>query len=672
MTTTLKTQATSPAISSQEDFNATIEILREAARTYYDGAELRMTDAEYDSLLNLVEEAFEANPAWDAQGLLTQVSGGVSTGGDVKHKEPMLSIAKAKESSEVDKFLGRIASKVVVEAKLDGLAISATYTKGRLVQVALRGDGYTGEDVTKQTKNITGLPLTLKEKINIEVRGEVFMTEKDFQVSNVNRVVSGKNAFVNPRNATAGALRKIDAEYINQMSFAAYGCSGDYFDTQDSHYARMETLVSLGFITAISLAEKFLPSGVLGNKIAVNNAIATLGTERGNLGFPIDGAVIKVDSVSERDLIGVIAHTPKWAIAFKYPADTATTILKDIEPAIGRTGHLSLRAVLEPVFVGGTTITYATLHNPKFVSEADFRIGDTVFVRRAGDVIPRVDAVDFNKRPQGTIKWEPPQVCPNCGQDWDKTDQIWRCENPDCSLVGTLVYWCSRDAMDIDRVGEAVCEALVETGLVNSIADLYDLTIKQWASLPMGANSSGTVRLLGAANAKEIMAVLEKSKSQPFNRVVTGLGIRKTGRTVGRWLAKSFTSMDALRLATIEDISQIDKMGTIKATFVVEGLKELAPVIDRLTAHGINMKTIEVASNKILAGKTYVVSGSVPGYTRTTISERIEELGGTASSAVSAKTTALITSETDTSKAKKATELGIPVIDPQVFADMIA
>lgn len=303
MTTTLKTQATSTAISSQEDFNATIEILREAARTYYDGVELRMTDSEYDSLLNLIEEALEANPEWDAQGLLTQVSGGVSTGGDVKHREPMLSIAKAKESSEVDKFLDRIASKVVVEAKLDGLAISATYTKGKLVQVALRGDGYTGEDATKQTKNITGLPLTLKEKINIEVRGEVFMTENDFQVSNINRVASGKNAFVNPRNATAGALRKIDAEYINQMSFAAYGCSGDYFDTQDSHYARMETLVSLGFITAISLAEKFLPSGVLGNKISVNNAIATLGTERGNLGFPIDGAVIKVDSVSERDVI---------------------------------------------------------------------------------------------------------------------------------------------------------------------------------------------------------------------------------------------------------------------------------------------------------------------------------------------------------------------------------
>lgn len=673
MTTTKNAPSQNASVlSSQEDFNTTIEILKNAARSYYDGSEISMTDFQYDSLLALVEDAVSLHPDWDDKGLLTQVSGGASVGGDVTHKEPMLSIAKAKESSEVDKFLTRIASKVVVEAKLDGLAISATYKKGKLIQVALRGDGYTGEDVTKQTKNINGLPLTLKDKIDIEVRGEVFMTEKDFEVSNFNRVASGKNAFVNPRNATAGALRKIDAEYTNQMSFAAYGCSGDYFDSEDSHYSRMSTLVSLGFITAISLAEKFLPSGVFSSNSSVEKAITTLGAQRGNLGFPIDGAVIKVDSIQERSNIGVIAHTPKWAIAFKYPADTATTILKAIEPAIGRTGHLSLRAVLEPVFVGGTTITYATLHNLKFVSDADFRIGDTVFVRRAGDVIPRVDAVDLSKRPAGTVRWEAPQVCPECGQEWDKTDQIWRCENPECSLVGTLVYWCSRDAMDIDRVGEAVCEALVETGLVNNIADLYDVTLEQWTSLPMGANASGTVRLLGASNAKEILAGLEKSKSQPFNRVVTGLGIRKTGRTVGRWLAKSFTSMEALRAATVEDISRIDKMGTTKATFVVEGLKELAPVIDRLAAHGINMQTTVIAGNKILSGKTYVVSGSVPGYTRTTISERIEELGGTASSSVSSKTTALVSSETDTSKAKKAIELGIPVIDPQVFADMIA
>lgn len=657
---------------SENEFKLALAQLKEAASAYYDGSYIVMTDAEYDSLLSLVEEAVSKHPDWDAEGILTKVSAGVSVGGDVTHIEPMLSIAKAKDTVEIVKFMEKVGVKVAVEPKLDGLAISATYVKGKLSQVALRGDGYTGENVTAQAQAINGLPKKLAEKLDIEVRGEVFMTEKDFEVSNVNRVASGKPAFVNPRNATAGALRKIDAEYKNQMSFASYGCSGTFFDGQDSYVARMETLVSLGFITAISLTKDILSSQPVKTSKEVEKDITALGSKRGTLGFPIDGAVIKVDSISERNHLGNIASTPRWAVAFKYPADTATTVLKDIEIAVGRTGHMSLRAVLEPVFVGGTTITYATLHNTKFVEDADFRLGDTVFVYRAGDVIPRVNAVDLSKRPAKTIKWKAPETCPNCGQEWDKSQQVWRCTNSDCSLVGSLVYWCSRDAMDIDRVGDAVCEALVETGLVNDIADLYDLTLDQWASLPMGDTASGAVRLLGKSNATEIMAGLEKSKSQPFNRVVTGLGIRKTGRTVGRWLAKSFKSMEALRSATVEDISEIDKMGTIKATFVVEGLKELDSVIDRLAKHGITMSSEVSASSNILAGKVYVVSGSVPGYTRTTISERIEALGGTASSSVSAKTTALITSETDTSKAKKAAELGIPVIDPTAFAALIA
>ena len=671
MTTSTKTRTVASAIS-ESDFKVALAQLKEAARAYYDGSHILMTDAEYDSLLALVEEGVSQHPDWDEEGILTQVSAGVSLGGDVTHKEPMLSIAKAKDTVEILKFMEKVVTKVTVEPKLDGLAISATYVKGKLFQVALRGDGYTGENVTAQAQAINGLPKKLAEKLDIEVRGEVFMTEKDFEVSNVNRVASGKPAFVNPRNATAGALRKIDAEYTNQMSFASYGCSGVFFDAEDSYVARMNTLVSLGFITALSLTKSILSSQPVKTAKEVEKDINSLGSQRGVLGFPIDGAVIKVDSISERESLGTIASTPRWAVAFKYPADTATTVLKDIEIAVGRTGHMSLRAVLEPVFVGGTTITYATLHNTKFVEDADFRIGDTVFVYRAGDVIPRVNAVDLNKRPAGTVKWEAPETCPNCGQEWDKSQQIWRCTNSDCSLVGSLVYWCSRDAMDIDRVGDAVCESLVETGLVNDIADLYDLTLEQWASLPMGVTASGAVRLLGKSNATEIMAGLEKSKSQPFNRVVTGLGIRKTGRTVGRWLAKSFKSMDALRSATVEDISEIDKMGTIKATFVVEGLKELKSVIDRLAKHGITMSSEESTSGNILAGKVYVVSGSVPGYTRTTISERIEALGGTASSSVSSKTTALITSETDTSKAKKAAELGIPVIDPVTFAALIA
>ena len=663
---------TNSSFTSKSEFNRAVAIAREAAKKYYDGEEISMTDAEYDILVDRISISVEEHDDWNAEGLLDEVAGGASVGGDVKHPVPMLSMAKAKEETEVAKFIERVSFPMVVEPKLDGLAVRVVYENGKLVLAATRGDGNTGEDVTAQAIGLIGLPNKITKGIDLEVRGEVFMTEKDFEISNFNRVASGKTAFVNPRNATAGALRKIDAEYKNQMSFAAYGASGTVLDDLDSYVEVMSKLSDLGIQTALSLIEKIAPVEKINGFKKVEASIAKIGSARATLGFPIDGAVVKVDSIEAREQLGDVSNTPRWAIAFKYPADTASTILRDIEIAVGRTGHMSLRAVLDPVFVGGTTITYATLHNPKFVADADFRIGDTVYVYRAGDVIPRVNAVDLSKRAKSSKKWIAPANCPSCDQPWDTSSVVWRCATPECSVASALTYWCSRDAMDIDGAGETVCEALVESGLVNNIADLYDLNEAQLANLPLGITESGSLRTLGKANAKKILAGIEKSKSQPFNRVVAGLGIRKTGRSVGRWLASTFKNMDNLRSATVEQIAEIDKMGTIKAQHVVDGLVELSSVIDRLASHGVTMASEEIAGDKPLAGKVYVVSGSVPGYTRTTISERIEALGGTASSSVSVKTTALITSETETSKAKKAAELGIPVIDPAAFAALIA
>jgi DNA ligase (NAD+) len=659
--------------TSEFEFKQAVATAKKAATEYYDGIQLLgMTDAQYDALVERIEATQPVYPEWDAEGLLDTVAGGASAGGDVIHPISMLSLAKVKTQSDVSDFVKRVASLVVVEPKLDGLAVRVVYSKGKLTLVATRGDGSTGENVTAQAKSLNGLPKTLSEKIDIEVRGEVFMTDRDFEVSNHNRVAFGKTAFANPRNATAGALRKVDAEYTNQMSFAAYDALGSSLDELDSYTERMTRIEGLKIQSALSLVPSVAHKAIDAKASKVLSMIDEIGVRRATLGFPIDGAVVKVDSVSKREALGNISHTPRWATAFKYPPDTATTILREIETGIGRTGHMSLTAILEPVVVGGVEISRSTLHNPKFVADRDIRLQDTVFVRRAGDVIPRVDAVDLSKRPSNSTPWKPLAECPNCGEPWDTSSVIWRCVTPACSVASALTYWCSRDAMDIDGAGESVCEALVESGLVNNVADLYDLTEDQLASLPLGFTDAGAVRSLGKANAKKILAGIVKSKSQPFNRVVTGLGIRKTGRTVGRWLASTFKNMDALRSATVTDISEIDKMGEIKAQHVVDGLVALAPVIDRLISHGVTMSVVEEGVSKPLAGRIYVVSGSVPGYTRTTISERIEALGGVASSAVSAKTTALITSETDTSKAKKAAELGIPVIAPAEFAKMIA
>ncbi|WP_432577617.1 helix-hairpin-helix domain-containing protein [Kineococcus arenarius] len=381
---------------------------------------------------------------------------------------------------------------------------------------------------------------------------------------------------------------------------------------------------------------------------------------------------MKADSLATRRRLGQHTGSPRWALAYKYAPDTAVTTLREIEISVGRTGRLGFRAVLDPVSVGGTTITHVTMHNAPWITERDLRIGDEVWVYRAGDVIPRVTSANLAARPADAQPWVAPTHCPQCGEELDTTSLLWRCHTPSCSIAGALDYWASPDALDIDGIGDAVCVALAESGLATSVADLYDLTLAQWAALPLGVTKTGATRTLGELNAAKVLEGLEASKQQPLNRVITGLGIRMTGRSVGRWLASRFGSMDALRAASVEELAAINKLGTIKAQHIADGLARLSPVIDRLAAHGLTMTVPDDGADKPLAGKTYVVSGAVPGYTRTTIAERIEALGGTASSSVSAKTTALVTAETDTAKARKAAQLGIPVIDPAIFAAILA
>jgi len=656
---------TEPALSAA-DFVAAVDQARAAARSYYDTGDVLMTDADYDALLDRIAEAKAAHPEWDDHGLTTRVAAGASGGGDVRHPVPMMSLGKVTGEEEVRAFVASLGGDpCLVEVKLDGLAIRVEYRSGRLALAALRGDGSTGENVTAQVlRGVAGLPARLATSWTGEVRGEVYMTVQDFEAAGANRVAAGGKAFINSRGAVAGSIRSADRAYETPMTFAAYDISGEFA----SHRERMGRAAELGFATAGRLATGEIQ--VAADAEAALAAIAGIGELRRGLEFPIDGAVLTADLEATRRRLGSGSRTPYWAAAFKYPADTGSTVLRDIEVRVGRTGRISLRAVLDPVFVDGTTITYATLHNPKFVEDQGLAIGQTVAVWRAGDVIPRVTA-PIGEQPHGLTPWAPPETCPQCGEPWDKSSLLWRCHTASCSATNALEYWCSREAMDVEGAGEALCVALVNAGLANDVADLYQLTEEQLADLPVGNTKAGGVVLLGKLNAAKVVASLEHSKTQPFNRVITGLGIRMTGRSVGRWLAARFKTMEALRAATVEEIAEIDKMGLIKAQHVVDGLTAMSEVIDRLAAAGVTMAVPETEGDQPMAGKTYVVSGSVPGYTRTTVSERIEQLGGRATGSVSAGTTALVTAETTTAKAKKAAQLGIPVIDPVEFAALL-
>jgi DNA ligase (NAD+) len=652
-------------------FDAAVESARGAAQAYYDTGDAVMTDAEYDDLADRIAASMAEHPEWDDRGVTTAVAAGASAGGDVRHPTAMLSLDKIKTPEEVEAFVATLGGDgCLVEVKLDGLAIRAEYVDGRLALAALRGDGTTGEDVTAQVlRGIAGLPAELATSWTGEVRGEVYMTVDDFEAASANRVAAGGKAFVNSRGAVAGAIRSIDRAYEAPMTFATYEITGDGVDPAGTHLGRMDRAEELGFPAACRLIPEV--AGVCSTAEQVNAAIETIGGRRATLVFPIDGAVIKADAESTRRRLGLASRTPYWAVAFKYPPDTASTHLRDIEVRVGRTGRISLRAIIDPVVVGGTTVTRATLHNPQWVAEQGLALGQKVAVWRAGDVIPRVTS-PIGDQPHGLTPWVAPEVCPQCGEPWDRSSLLWRCHTATCAAANALAYWCSREALDVDGAGDSFCDAVIEAGLARNVADLYALTVDDIAELPVGRTVTGGTVMLGRSNAERIIAGLEASKQQPFNRVVTGLGIRMTGRSVGRWLAARFKSMPALRAASVEEIAEIDKMGLIKAQHVVDGLAAMGDVIDRLTGFGLTMEVIDDGGAKPLAGQTYVVSGSVPGYTRTTVSERIEALGGSASSSVSAKTTALVTSETTTSKAKKAAQLGVPVIDPEEFARMLA
>ena len=655
----------------REDYDRAVKQLREAAQAYYDTDVMIMTDAEYDAGVELLRQVLELHPDWSDDGLTTAVAGGASAGGKVVHPQPMLSLDKMHDRTDIDHFLNRLgAAQVLVEPKIDGLAVRVEYHRGHLALVATRGDGASGDDVTTQAVDVRGLPAEIGDEVDLSLRGEIYMTYEDFEEAKRNRVAAGKPPFRNPRNATSGVLRTQERVYSARLSFAAYGVDG----IDDSYFARMQKLSEYGIQSAVSL----LPgSGLLPASASdkVQSRIDEIHKLRSGLPFPIDGAVIKLDSDALRLSLGDSSHSPRWAMAFKYPPDTAITKLRDIELSVGRTGRIGVRAVLDPTLLDGSVVTYASLHHPQFVVDADIRIGDEVWVYKAGDIIPQVTAPNISARDASVVAWNPPDNCPQCSEPLEKTSLLWRCVTPSCSLDEQLRYFASRDIMDVDGLDEAVSSALVTQGKVNSIADLYKLTEADLADLNLGVTKIGTDRKLGVLTARKILAGIEASKNQPLGRVIASLGIRGTGRRMSRRLASHFGSLQALRTATIDDLAEVEGMGEVKAELVVKELQRMSSVIDELIAAGV--RTTEekaIVANQValpLAGRKVVVTGTVPGLSRTEAQEAVELLGGTSSSSISSKVDLVVVGEGAGSKLAKAQELQIEIMPADEFAGLV-
>ena len=662
------------------DFNATVAKLSAAAAAYYNGEDEQMTDAEYDSLVADLEIASAEDPSLVSAAylaLVEQIAAGQSEGGDVPHSEPMLSLGKVSES-KVAEFIKSLDGDVMVEPKLDGIAIRAVYLQGVLSQVVTRGDGLVGEDITGNViGRVYGLPNLLNNKIDVEVRGEVYMSDSDFKAANLNRQMAGGEPFANSRNAAAGAVRKIHP-YVTPMSFAVYDSNLDLPQASDA----LSQLSREGFIPALYLLNDPMLA-LTSNKSLTPvphdpaDKIAWIGENKDNLGFPIDGCVVKAETIADRVRLGAGSRAPKWAVAFKYEAESSTTVIEDIEYNLGRTGRLSIRAKVTPVSVGGTTITYASCHNVGFMEREDIRIGDTVAVKRANDVIPYISDPVLDLRPADSIAWVPPTACPQCGEPFDKSTELWRCTTPECSTLGRITYAAARDCLDIEGMSVAVATSLVESGRVSDIADLFTLTTDELADLPIGSNA----RRLGESSAQKIIAEIEKAKGQPLNRIITSLGLRKTGRTMGRRLAAEFTTMAAFQAATVTQLTNVEGVADGKAQSIHAELKSMEGIIFRLAEAGVNMGTKEEAApastggGSALAGLKVVVTGKMTGplsaVSRNEMSELIESHGGKASGSVSSSTDLLVCAEQGSSKYEKAVELGVKIVSPEEFAAMI-
>lgn len=651
----------------QDTYAKAVVALQEAASAYYDGSQPVMDDAAYDALLAQVAATESQHPSWmTGPSVSQQVAGGASKGGDVVHASPMLSLDNVFSQTELQAWeqtlrraVGSEIGSYVVEPKLDGLAISAQYRGGLLQVVATRGDGAQGEDVSHNAGWIRGLPAQLSSPVDLEVRGECVLTEDEFTKANQRRLARGARAFVNPRNAAAGMLRLKDHEPDAELTFFAYAAPSVQAPT---HLAVMEELVGLGIATTLRVAA---PLTVCPSLADVWTTIEKFAAQRSQgLGLDIDGAVVKVNETRVAQRAGSTSRAPRWAVAYKYPPDSRLTTLLDIKLQMGRTGAITPVAVLAPVFVGGTTITSATLHNADEVARKDVRIGDQVWVRRAGEVVPEIVAVHLPARPKHAVAWAPPATCPGCGGDIIREQKVWRCaKGRGCALAQTLYYAASRKCLDIEGLGQTLIDRLVESGRVTSLADIFTLAPAEVAEMER----------VGPVLAAKVCAQIDRARQMPLHRFLGALGIRLIGTRMTARVCVRFPTFALLRNATTEQLSMLEGFGPARAASLKEELIALGPVLDQLEAIGVS--PVEPAQAKTdggpLTGLRVVVTGSIAGLTRTGAQEAIVALGGTASSSVSSVTNLVVIGEGGGSKATKAAALGIKTMTGDQFLALL-
>jgi len=657
------------------DYRAEMQELRaklnENSYLYYVLDASTMSDYEYDMLYRRLEELEAEHPEEVTPDSPTQRVGDRILEGFEEYHHPVQleSLPDVFNAAEMAEFSQKMAdtlgddAEYSVEPKVDGLSVALEYQNGVFVRGATRGDGWIGEDVTENLKTIYSIPMILPEKLpRLIVRGEVYMSRAVFEEINTRRELEGKPLMANPRNAAAGSLRQLDPKICAERKldiqiFNLQLAEGKTFST---HAETLEYLASQRF--------KVIPSKTL-HRVDLQAEIDRINDERMEYPFDIDGAVIKVNNLSERENLGSTTKFPKWAVAFKYPPEKKPSKLLDIVVQVGRTGVLTPKAVLAPVRLAGTTVTNATLHNQDYISEKDIRIGDTVIVQKAGEIIPEIVEVDFKERPEGTVPYTLPTVCPVCGAPAvrDPDGAAMRCTGAECpaQLLRNITHFASRDAMDIEGLGPAVVQQLVESNLIQNVADLYSLTIER----VLDANLAG-IKLKSAEN---LIRGIEKSKQNDLSKLIYGLGIRQVGEKAAKILAAHFRTMDALCDATAEELTEINDVGAITADCITHYLSQpqSQDLIRRLQEAGVNMESQQTQVDDRFAGQTFVLTGTLMRYDRKQAQALIEERGGKAAGSVSKKTTYVVAGEAAGSKLTKAQELGIPVLTEDEFAAML-
>lgn len=645
------------------------EKLNENARLYYTLDASTMSDYEYDRLYRRLQELEAAHPEEITPDSPTQRVGDavLNDFAEVRHPVPLESLEDVFDGNEVKGFLSKVLetlprAEYSVEPKVDGLSVALEYRDGQFYQGATRGDGRVGEDVTGNLRTVRSIPKNLPEKLpRLIVRGEVYMARSVFDRINEELELEGKPLLANPRNAAAGSLRQKDPKVCakRQLDIAVFNLQlveGRSFAT---HSETLDYLREQGF--------PVIPHTVLRDPEEILEQIQKLGDNRMDFPYDIDGAVVKLNDLSDRSILGSTAKCPKWAVAYKYPPEQKESRVADIVVQVGRTGVLTPKAVLEPVRLAGTTVTNATLHNQDYITEKDIRIGDTVVVQKAGEIIPEIVSVVKEKRPEGTKPYHLPDKCPVCGAAVlrDPDGAAVRCTGAECpaQLLRNMIHFASRDAMDIDGVGPAVLQQLIESGLVSNPADLYDLRAEQLEGLDR----------MGKKSAQNAVDAIARSKENDLWRLIFALGIRQVGAKAAKILATHFGSMDGLRRATAEELTEIDDVGAVTADYITHWMQsdQAADLLARLQKAGVNMECHQELVDQRFAGMTFVLTGALTRFTREEAGEMIELRGGKVSSSVSKKTTYVVAGENAGSKLKKAGELGVSVLSEEEFLALI-